>query len=222
MTTGVMHPAGAADRADPVGVALIHGLARSTGSMWLLARRLERAGFATVRIGYPSRRLDFEAAVRRVADEIRRRCAGWRLIHLVGHSLGGLIAARLSERPEGLQGLPLGRVVQLGAPGRGAAIARWLSRLGPARAFLGPALGDIAAREGRRHRPRPGVGAVAGRLPFGLRPPGDGLVSVRSAWDGAEARAAVRSIHGWLPLSPRTARLVVGYLRDGRLGEAER
>lgn len=222
MTAPSMNSASSGEAAGPIGVVLIHGLARSTGSMWLLSQRLRRAGFITARVGYPSTRLPVDASVEHVAAAIRRVTQGWRVIHLVGHSLGGVIARIVAERhPE----LPIGRIVQLGAPNAGSALAETVSRLPGARSVLGPALDDIP----RLHSsgpPRPEVGAIAGRLPidlpgdpFGLKGPNDGFVTVRSAWDGAAARLAIPSVHGWMPLSPAIGRQVVRFLKEGRFEE---
>lgn len=216
-----MDPKTAERDTRPEGVALIHGLARSTGSMWLLARRLEREGFETIRIGYPSTRLPLEAAIAYVSEALKRAAPRWRAVHLVGHSLGGVIAREIAERhPE----LPIGRVVQLGSPNAGSALAEVVARVPAARSFFGPVLEEIPRLNPRRHRTR-NVGAIAGRLPLadalvgdalGMGAPNDGFVTVRSAWEGAESRLVIPSVHGWMPLSPAVGREVVRFLKEGR------
>lgn len=204
------------------GVVLIHGLARSTGSMWILAQRLEAAGFATARVGYPSTRMTLAQAVDHVEAAIRRATRSWRVIHMVGHSLGGVIARMIAERASDL---PVGRVVQLGAPNAGSELAEAVRHIGPVRAFFGPVLDEIPTLEAARDQ-TPNVGAIAGAFPLdaigkaaGLRGPNDAFVSVESAWHGAEDRISVPSIHGWMPLSPSIGRQVATYLRSGRFEE---
>lgn len=199
----------------PVGAVLIHGLGRTPASMWLLARRLERHGFATARVGYPSRRLTLEQAVDWIGARLAAATSGWRTVHLVGHSLGGVIARRLAEAGTDPR---IGRVVQLGAPNRGSRVAERVLRLPLLPRLLGPALAQIPGLRPPRRRSA-GVAALAGVLPLrrrGLASPTDGFVTVRSAWHGAGSRAALRSLHGWLPLSAAAAVQVSRFLRQGR------
>lgn len=100
-------------------VILVHGLWHGAGSHRLLAWRLGRAGFRVHRFGYSSRRECDGAAVSRLIDLVRSRLTS--PVHLVGHSLGGLlILEALAMAPD----LPRGRVVLLGSPVKGSAVAR--------------------------------------------------------------------------------------------------
>lgn len=208
-------------------VVLIHGLGRSSGSMWVLARRLQAAGFHTTRLRYPSRSLSLDRAVARVAAEIRDLGADGPL-HLVGHSLGGLIAARVAETAPDL---PIGRIVQLGTPNAGSGVADTLQDVPLARRFFGPVLSDLTRHSGARPRARHDarrktrVGAIAGRLPVsaigeaaGLEGPNDGLVEVRSAIDSADCHLVLPLLHGLLPISAEVSRQTIRFLRDGTFG----
>jgi pimeloyl-ACP methyl ester carboxylesterase len=212
----------AAQAAGPesgAGMVLIHALGRSRWSMWLLARRLRAAGWPVALVAYASLRLPLEAAAEKVAGEIARVSRGWDSVHLVGHSLGGIVARRLAVTRADLR---IARVVQIGSPNLGTAVGSGLVRWGPARWLLGPVLGEVAAFPARLQSHR-SIGSIAGtghcrwlNGALGLNCPNDGLVTVRSAWDGAAARATVPVSHSFLPFSPRAARLVAGFLRDGR------
>ena len=198
-------------------VVLIHGLGRSAASMWPLARRLRRAGFAVDRVGYPSTRLTIAGAVEHVRAALARIAAGRRL-DLVGHSLGGLIAARLLRDP---RGLGIRRVVQLGSPNRGSVMADRLGGLWVVRRVCGPAVEELRAHD-LRTPPDQRIAAIAGTGGFWRGPlahPHDGTVAVRSAWSGAAHRAHVPVLHALLPASSRVARLVAAFLRDGRFPE---
>lgn len=201
------------------GVVLIHALGRTRWSMALLARRLSAAGWPVALVSYPSLRLTMTEAAERVAAQVAHHAQGWRSVHLVGHSLGGLIARRLAlTRAE----LRICRVVQIGSPNAGTEVGNRLARWALPRWVLGPVLPEVVAFPNRVARAG-NVGAIAGtaRLGWlaralGLYGPSDGLVTVRSAWSGAEARASVPVSHSFLPFSAKAARLTDAYLRHGR------
>ncbi len=200
-------------------VVLIHGLARTQASMRIMAMRLNRAGFRTAFARYNSRRMRVNEAVAAVAQQIEgmeRNGA----VHLVGHSLGGIVALRVrDDRPD----LKIHRIVQLGSPNRGSGAARTLIDLRLAREFFGPVLTELSADSEKADNPDPDVMAIAGAsMPrwlsqrYGVQGFNDGLVSVRSAWGWAAGkRLQVESIHGWLPLSAEVAQKVIDFLETG-------
>jgi pimeloyl-ACP methyl ester carboxylesterase len=207
------------------GVMLLHGLGRTRLGMQLLARRLDLAGFETVCVGYGSRRLSLAEATEAVAGEVARLARRWDVVHLVGHSLGGVLSAAVATgRPD----LPVGRVVMIGAPMRGSELAAWCLRFGLLRAAFGPVLADLAFDHGPVQA-SDRIGAIAGTAgsellgrEVGLLGTHDGKVTRRSAWAGAGHRAAVPVGHALLPFSQRVAELTARFLRDGRFpAEAE-
>lgn len=112
-------------------VVLVHGY-RSTGAGWsALVSRLHTAGFANVMAlhydGLSSGVPELAAAFTQVVSTSLAR-AGHTQVHLVGHSLGGLLA-RYAVQRLGLDRLT-STVVTVAAPHRGVPIA-WLGR-GPA------------------------------------------------------------------------------------------
>lgn len=120
-----------------------------------------------------------EPAVAKLRERMRSYDGG--NVHLVGHSLGALVAL---EATRGLRDLPNGRIVCIGPPLRGSAVARALTAFPGGRLLLGhsadPLVTGIDPWKGSR-----GVGVIAGRLPFGLGitlgplvAPHDGTVSV--------------------------------------------
>src|SRR5690606_30768507 len=112
---------------------LLHGLWMRGFTLWPLARRLQAAGFEVATFDYAS--VAFGAA--RAVQRLRRRIAASsadRPVHLVGHSLGGLVALQ-AVREDG--GLPAGRIVCLGSPLLGSASARDLAFLPGGRSLLG-------------------------------------------------------------------------------------
>ncbi len=196
--------------ADAPPVVLLHGLGRTRISMWLLAWWLDRAGFRTRTIGYPSTRLTMAQS----EALLREKLAGMGPVDLIGHSLGGVLSARLLRSPEGLG---IRRVVQLGAPNLGSPLATRLSGIWPVRRLCGPVVADLHAhdRMPSRHPDLAAIAGTAGSPKMPLTKPHDGAVTVRSAWAGAGCRAAVPVLHTLLPHSRGAARLAAEFLSTG-------
>ena len=119
------------------GVVLLHGIVRTSRSMNAMEKALKASGFATLNLGYGSRR----KSLGRLASEIHPAILDFAgaidgPIHFVGHSMGGLLARvyLATHRPS-----RLGRVVMLGAPNQGSEVADLLRNLAIYRAIYGPA-----------------------------------------------------------------------------------
>lgn len=204
-----------------VTVVLVHGLWLVGWTLKPLGRRLEKAGFAIRTESYDSVFRGPEANAEAVADAVRG--AGTDNVHLVGHSLGGLLALIALSR---YADLPPGRVVLLGTPLSGSAAARafahlpggdWL--LGENRRILGEGLHE--------NLPRRQIGMIAGRLPLGLGGvlthldgPHDGTIAVSETRHPDLADHCVMPVsHLSMLVSPRVQECVLAFLRNGRFGE---
>jgi pimeloyl-ACP methyl ester carboxylesterase len=121
-------------------VVLVNGLWLGDPALWLLARRLRRAGFQTFRFSYPSVRQDLRANAAQL-HEFLARVPGT-TVHLVGYSLGGLVIRALFRFHPGQRP---GRVVLLGSPQQGSRAAVALSASGFGRRLIGRSLADLNA-----------------------------------------------------------------------------
>ena len=174
--------------------------------------RLRKRGWKTYRIGYPSTRIGIAQAVETVRAKVPVGPC-----HLVGHSLGGLIAAALLRDPQGLRII---RAVQLGSPNLGSSLATRLKDFSLVRHACGPAYQDVTALT-EPPAPCDRIAAIAGTggwaIPgTGLERPHDGAVSARSAHAGAGHCALVPVLHTLLPASARVAHLVDRVLATGQ------
>jgi pimeloyl-ACP methyl ester carboxylesterase len=113
---------------------MLHGLGRTSLSLAWAERRLRRAGFRPVNIGYPSRKSGIPDLARHVADRIPRTDVG--PTHFLAHSLGGILVRYLHDRKLVEN---TGRVVMLAPPNQGSQLAERLRTHPLYRLALGPA-----------------------------------------------------------------------------------
>ena len=198
-------------------VVLLHGLWMRGFALSALRRKLEAAGFTVSIFDYRSVTQDFSATIARLHTFTRNLAD--RRVHFVGHSLGGLLALRvLQEAPDLIDG----RVVCLGSPLRGSAIARTLSAFRGGTFLLGrnhPVLTTGISHWSGPHA----LGVISGNLPIGLgiamrklARPHDGTVSVEETMiPGLTAHRVIAVSHTGLLFSPTAAILVAEFLRNG-------
>ncbi|MGD9330076.1 MAG: alpha/beta hydrolase [Desulfobacterales bacterium] len=103
-------------------VILLHGLGRTPMSMTSLAHALETRGYRVTNQAYPSTQAPIEILTRDYLAPAVQRCqaAGCRVLHMVSHSLGGILIRQYLQT----QALPEGsRIVMLSPPNQGSQIA---------------------------------------------------------------------------------------------------
>lgn len=199
-------------------VILLHGVWMRGLTLLSLARRLRAAGFSVDVFDYASVFGDAAATYERLRTRMREANAD--RVHLVGHSLGGIVALEATRRA---RDLPSGHVVCLGPPLRGSSVARVLSGLPGGRWLLGSNRGALVEGVARWDGSRP-VGVVAGQMPFGLgisigalTAPHDGTVAVdETRLGGLADHCTVDATHTGMLFSSTVAELTIGFLRNGR------
>ena len=203
-------------------VILLHGLWMRGFTLAALRRRLADAGYAVEPFDYASVFRDPQVSIERLSARVRSVTDG--RVHLVGHSLGGLLALQALQHEPGLIG---GHVVCLGVPLRGSAVARGVARLPGGSFLLGRNL-DMLRNGIARWEGRQAVGAIAGRLPIGfgvalgaLASPHDGTVSVaETELPGLADHVVVPATHTGLLFSQQAAEQTIAFLRGARLARA--
>jgi pimeloyl-ACP methyl ester carboxylesterase len=145
-------------------VVLVHGLWMNGTELGMLGHRLRREhGFDVRTFSYPTMHGEV-AAVCAALAEFAAQAGGGR-VHLVGHSLGGVMVYRtLTECAAGLDG----NAVLLGAPLNGSKAARGVSRWPMLRPLLGPhVLRELVEPRSRSWSGDRALGAIAGTLRMG-------------------------------------------------------
>jgi pimeloyl-ACP methyl ester carboxylesterase len=142
-------------------------------------------------------------------------------LHLVGHSMGGLLILELFETA---RAFPPGRIVLLGSPVQGSQAARKLTQWPFGRRIMGLTAHDtLLSERARRWSGARDLGVIAGNLalgfgrlvgPFGE--PSDGTVLVsETRLDGARQHLTLRTTHSGMLYSRPVARQVGMFLREG-------
>ena len=210
-------------------VVLLHGLWMSSHVMYPLQSALDAAGFQPCSLGYRSTR----GSLAEHHESIDEAIAGLTTlsgtpaprVHLLGHSMGGVIAlSYLMHRSTGNLAARLGRVMLLGAPLLRCAAANDFGSHAAGRLLMGSSVAlwqsalPLAVPSGRE------VAAIAGTEPFGLGPL---FVTLEGANDGvvrvAETQLPRLSAHLQLPVShtgmlfsAEVARQSAAFLHHGR------
>ena len=211
-------------------VVYVHGLWLNGWESLPLRRRLSRQlqcealsfGYSSVSAGLRENAQALAAFLARVRADT---------LHLVGHSMGGLVILELFEgghtAREGASAaaLPPGRIVLLGAPVRGSRAARNLAQLPFGRRILGLTAHEVLLPASDRHWPGArDLGVIAGNVPVGFGrfmgpfdSPSDGTVLVEETQlSGAKQHLTLRTTHSGMVYSALVARQIASFLRDGR------
>jgi pimeloyl-ACP methyl ester carboxylesterase len=210
-------------------VLFVHGLWMTGAESFLLKRHLATHGWNLRVFPYSS--------MAEPMPRIAGRCARFALqlaqrtlapVHLVGHSLGGLVIYRMFETgllaPDRFSG-DFCRVVFMGTPVQGSQSGRALAKMAPLRALLGAAgTQELAQQLPRRWEYQAQLGVIAGDSPHGLgrflaRLPGpnDGTVAISETdIDGATDRCVVHASHMGMLVDTEAAERIASFLGCGR------
>ena len=206
------------------GVVLVHAIFRTWRCMRPLADYLEKQGFLTLNVDYPSTRHSLEEladyvhpAIEQFVESVDGK------VHFVGYSMGGLLIRAYLTRygPE-----ELGRVVMLGTPNGGSEVADFIQHWPVFRAVYGPAGQQLITKQeafahvlGEVDYP---LGVIAGNKSwdpissFLIGRESDGKVSVESTKvKGMTDHVVLPITHTFMPGNKPAQKLVERFLRKG-------
>jgi pimeloyl-ACP methyl ester carboxylesterase len=198
---------------------LLHGLWLRGLTLLPLRNRLRAAGIDAHCFDYASVWAHPRAHIERIAERVRA-LPGSGPVHLIGHSMGGLLAIETARaHPD----LPIGRIVCLGSPITGSSTAIGLHGRRGLRRVLGR--GTHLLQQGVLPLPEGfEVGMIAGTMRVGLGrwfglagEHHDGTVSVdETRASELRDRIEIHASHTGLIYSRTAARQVVAFVREGR------
>jgi pimeloyl-ACP methyl ester carboxylesterase len=209
-------------------VVYVHGLWLNGWESLLLRQRLSRQLNCTA-LSFPYSSIG--AGLAQNARALAAFVADLRAdtLHLVGHSMGGLVILEMFERAAAqialeAAGLPHGRIVLLGTPVRGSRAARNLARIPFGLRMLGLTAHEVLLPyRDRQWGGTRDLGIIAGTVPLGLgrfmgpfEAPSDGTVLVEETHlAGAKQHLRLRTTHSGMIYSQAVARQTAAFLRSG-------
>ena len=197
---------------------LVHGLWNGAWSMAVMAKRLRSRGHHVEVFNYPTRGNSLEGHARELHDFISKISTGE--LHLVGHSMGGLIILNLVSR---FDDLAPGRIVLMGTPVKGSSIAKRLERLPGQKFLFGKAMETLV--QGFQYTPRVReTGMIRGTRPIGLgritgrsSEPNDGTVTVsETELEGLKDSVELAVTHSQMLVSEEVLDQVEQFLLHGK------
>ena len=192
--------------------------------MYLIKRRLEREyGMRASLFSYPSVRGTLDENAAALAAFIHEQDVDQ--AHIVGHSLGGVLALRMHANDH--DSLP-GRVVCLGSPLTGSRAANFLNELEWAEEIIGKSLPDAIIHQSANdwaahvaeHRE---IGVIAGTVPLGFgrlfanfQEENDGTIGVsETRLDGARDHLLMSVSHKGMLVSAAVADQAAAFIKRG-------
>jgi pimeloyl-ACP methyl ester carboxylesterase len=205
-------------------VILVHGIWAHGVTMVMMKYRLQKEyGFDVHIFNYPSVKGTLDDNARRLSGFIRD--LGLDETHVIGHSLGGVIALRMYAIDD--DAVP-GRIVCMGSPLTGSRAAEFLSTRNWAEPILGESLPAGVVREAANKWASHvcetrDVGSIAGTLPMGVgrlitsfEGDNDGTVAVaETRLEGAKDHICLPVSHTNMLLSSDVVDQAVAFLRRG-------
>ena len=205
-------------------VVLLHGLARTSGSMEKLEAAFEERGFVARNIDYPSRHHTVEELAPIAVENGIAECPEDSAIHFVTHSLGGIVLRYYLEHHDIDR---LGRVVMLAPPNRGSEVVDNFRRVPGFRLLNGPAGLQLGTDENSIPSQMGPVdfelGVIAGTHTFNpilsqsLTNPDDGKVSVeKTKVEGMSDFVSVPHSHPFIMKAPIAIEHALAFIENGQ------
>jgi pimeloyl-ACP methyl ester carboxylesterase len=208
-------------------VVLVHGAVVNGEETFLLGRRLRQLGYGTRLFRYQSMLKTLDHNVRRLAEFLRATEGD--IVHVVGHSMGGVLARLTFERAPDPRP---GRLVAIGSPLLGCWVGQRFNRLHPwlGRYLIGRTVHDhiTAPSDPVWHGSRD-FGVLAGTYPFGIGAifqshprPSDGVVLLEETqMQGIRDHFTFRLNHFGMLFSKRCCAQIARFLATGAFAHPE-
>lgn len=199
-------------------IVLVHGLWNRGWSMTAMAKRLRARGHNVLVFSYSTRSDCLDGHANALYEFLNKNRT--EELHLVGHSMGGLVILNLLSR---FDDLPPGRVVLMGTPVKGASIVKRLEKLPGQKIIFGKSRDNLL--QGFEQTPlEHETGMIRGTRALGLGriagkrdEPNDGSITVRETeLDGLKDSVELEVAHSEMLVSAEVVEQVEQFLLHGQ------
>lgn len=209
-------------------VILLHGIGHIGLNMLYAEKVLQKHGYQTLSLTYPSLRQDIKSLTAWLAKKLAEHQV-WEnstKVHFVAHSMGGLVSGfYLEDHKEEIPAEKMGRVVMMGTPHGGSEVADFLHENPLYQWVFGPAGQELTtnARKATQIKPWYDLGIIAGDQERGLMlgnflidGPHDGIVSVESSKvEGMRDHKTMPVLHSFMAWTPDVHKEILHFLQEG-------
>lgn len=204
-------------------VVVVHGLWLTGGAMTILRARLEQMGFQARSFSYPSVHEDLSHNAAQLFAFLQTLQA--EKIHLVGHSMGGLLALQMLKEHHEAR---IGRVVLAGSPYQDIQAVKNLMRNAITQGVVGKSISQWLSQAKPDVASQYEIGVIAGdrsmglgRLVSHLPKPNDGTIVVdETEVPGAKDSILLHVTHSQMLFSARVAEQAAHFLEMGRFNHS--
>jgi len=199
-------------------IVLVHGLWNRGWYMTVMAKRLRAHGHDVEVFSYPTRSDSLDGHAGALHSFLSKSKPDE--LHLVGHSMGGLVILNMLSR---FDDLPPGRVVLMGTPVQGSGVVKRLEKLPGQKLMFGKARENLL--QGFQHTPTEHeTGMIRGTRALGLGliagkhgEPNDGSVTVsETELDGLKDSVELDVSHTEMLVSAEVVEQVEQFLFHGK------
>ncbi|MBL4590025.1 MAG: alpha/beta fold hydrolase [Alphaproteobacteria bacterium] len=210
-------------------VVLLHGIARTGDSLSTIEHVLKENNYRVVNITYPSQKKNLKDIAKYLNDVhlTKKFWATQTKVHIVTHSMGGLVARQYLEQYKDTIDLnKLGRVVMMAPPNKGSEISDLIHNTPVYNWYYGPAGQELTTEEQAKNMARPTfyeLGIIAGKKEWtyfvaAWVTPGksDGRVTVESTkLDGMKDHVSLSATHTFIMEKPLVHQHILYFLKTG-------
>jgi pimeloyl-ACP methyl ester carboxylesterase len=200
-------------------IVFVHGAVVNGEEMFPLRHRLRRLGYRTRQFHYQSMLKSLDHNVLRLADFIRHTEGD--VIHVIGHSMGGVLTRQVFER---MPDPRPGRLIAVGSPFLDCWVGRRFNQMHLGRYLIGKTVHDhISGPRDPVWRGTRDFGILAGIYPVGIAAifkshphPSDGVVLLEETQlEGVRDRVVFKLNHFGMLLSTRCCAQIACFLATG-------
>lgn len=223
-----------ADEYNKELVVLLHGIGHSEWNMAGVEYALQKEGYSTLNIGYPS----VDKKLSELSDFLDGRLdqegvweKGYNKVHFTTHSMGGLVVRTyLNDRKKSISDKNLGRVVMLAPPHGGSEVADLLKDFPPYQWVFGPAGQELTTEQQIKTKTDVyyDLGIIAGNKEWPyiiaahiIPDASDGRVALeKTKLKGMKDHVTLSATHSFISWKPSVHKQIIYFLKHGKFKHA--